>query len=122
MADPLYGGLIPEKYWSTAAASAVSAACSMFAVRRQRKPCRRFVDVSAARRGRQTTKHAGQIARARRRLMSVYFGHCLGPTRHALCLVPHVSNLQTTESMSKDMLLDFLNVHSLIYFAITQEN
>jgi len=33
------------------------AACSMLAVRRQRKPCRRFVDVSAARRGRQTTRH-----------------------------------------------------------------
>ena len=30
----------------------------MFAVRRQRKPRRRFVDVSAARRRRQTTKHA----------------------------------------------------------------
>jgi len=34
-----------EKYWSTAAAPAVSAACSMLAVRRHRKPCRRFVDV-----------------------------------------------------------------------------
>ena len=33
----------------------------MLAVRRQRKPCRWFVDVSAARRGRQTTKHAVQI-------------------------------------------------------------
>ena len=60
-----------EKYWSTAAAAAVSAACSMLAVRRQRKHCRRFVDVSAARRGRQTTKHAVQIERVHRQLMSV---------------------------------------------------
>jgi len=69
-----------EKYWSTAAASAVSAACSMLAVRRQRKPCRRFVDVSAARRGRQTTKHAVQIERAHRQLTvsksDVYIGVC----------------------------------------------
>jgi len=35
----------------------------MLAVRWQRKLCRRFVDVSAARRSRQTTKHAVQIER-----------------------------------------------------------
>ena len=43
----------------------------MLAVRRQRKPCRRSVGVSAARRGRQTTKHAVQIERVHRQLMSV---------------------------------------------------
>ena len=32
-----------EKQWSTTAASAVWAACSMLTVRRQRKPSRRFV-------------------------------------------------------------------------------
>ena len=42
----------------------------MLAVWRQRKPCRRFVDVSAARRGRQTTNHAVQIEWAHRQLMS----------------------------------------------------
>ena len=47
------------KQLSTAAGSAGSAACSMLVVRRQRKPCRRFVDVSAARRGRQTGTSAG---------------------------------------------------------------
>ena len=36
---------------------------------RQRKPCRWFVDVSAARRGRQTTKHAVQIEQVHRQLM-----------------------------------------------------
>ena len=60
-----------EKSWSTAAASAVSTACSMLAVQRQRKPCRRFVDVSSPRRGRQTTRHAVQIMLARRQLLSV---------------------------------------------------
>ena len=35
-----------KKRRSTAAASAVSAACSMLAVRQQRKPCRHFVDVN----------------------------------------------------------------------------
>ena len=54
----------------TAAASVLSATHSTLAIRRQRKPCRRFIDVSAARRGRQTTKHAVQIAWVRRQLMS----------------------------------------------------
>ena len=46
-----------EKYWSTAAASAPSAACSMLAVRRQKKPISRRVrgTASAARRKRNTT-------------------------------------------------------------------
>ena len=42
----------------------------LLAVRRQRKSCRRFVE-SAARRGRQTTKHAVQIERVYRQLVSV---------------------------------------------------
>ena len=37
----------------------------MIEVQQQRKPCRRFVNVSAARRGCQTTKHAVQIAQVR---------------------------------------------------------
>jgi len=52
----------------------------MLAVRRQRKPCRRrFVDVSAARRGRQTTKHAVQIE-------PVHSGVVSGTTVRALVL------------------------------------
>ena len=71
-----------EKLWSTARplALVLSAACSMPAVRRQRKPCRRrFVDVSAARRGRQTTKHAVQIE-------PVHSGVVSGTTVRALVL------------------------------------
>ena len=61
-----------RKYWSTAAASALSADCSMLAVQRQKKPCLEVCfDVSAARQGRQMTKHAVQIEQVHRQLMSV---------------------------------------------------
>ena len=48
--------------------SILSAACSMLAVWRQRKSCRRFVDASATRRGCQTE----QTEQVRQRLMSTY--------------------------------------------------
>ena len=44
---------------SIAAVSALSVACSMLAVQQQKRLCRQFVDVSAARRGCHTMKHAG---------------------------------------------------------------
>jgi len=43
---------------SIAAVSAPSVTCSMLAVQQQRRLCRQFVDVSAARRGCHTMKHA----------------------------------------------------------------
>jgi len=46
---------------SIAAVSAPSAACSMLAVQQQKRLCRQFVEVSAARRGCHTMKRAAQI-------------------------------------------------------------
>jgi len=43
---------------SIAAVSAPSVACSMLVVQQQIRLCRQFVDVSAARRGCHTMKHA----------------------------------------------------------------
>ena len=43
---------------SIAAVSAPSVACSMLAMQQQKRLCRQFVDVSAARRGCHTLKHA----------------------------------------------------------------
>ena len=43
---------------SIAAVSALSVACSMLAVQQQKRLCRQFVDVSAARRGCHTMKRA----------------------------------------------------------------
>jgi len=49
-----------ENCWSTAAASAVSPACCMLAVQRQRKPCRRLADMDMSRLCRQSPYHHNQ--------------------------------------------------------------
>jgi len=56
------------------------------------KPCRRFVDVSAARRGRRTTRHAVRIERVHRQLMSVK------------------SEMYTPRRVSKKRLVDYMDL------------
>ena len=78
----------------------------MLVVRQQRKPCRRFVGVSAARRGRQTTKHAVQIERVHRQLTSVR-PRCTPARVHARSKFKQLVNHQA--QLVLDTLCDWCN-------------